>query len=756
MKFTWLSGLKLSRKFMILGAITLVLVTVPFVAFFATSQQGVEFAERELSGFEPATRMLKVITLAQEHRGMSASALAGNETFIAALPAKRKENETAIMELDAVIQQMDAPELRELWGKTRQTWTKIADAVAGRNVSGTESFNEHSRLIENYFVQMDLILDHFGLSLDSKPDSYHLIQAAYGSIARLNEALGSLRGLGGSFLSRAALLRNESVASDDEASEASVGTTQAVDGGMSIAERTRLATMLADAHANLDVTVRRLNKTIAAAPALRASLQAPLAEAKASADEALALARREIIDAERLTMDAQDYFGKVTDAMAVQLRLSDLAVSTLGDTLRGTVSELRFNQIALTLFIVALMATGFLVSMFVMRTITGPVTYLQEVMEKLRGGDSTVRANLTTSDEVGLLAQQFDRMVDEREAIAARIQRENEQLNESVLVLLQGVAKLAQRDLTAKVPVAEDVTGAVSDALNLLSRETAKVLKQVTDISADVSGASLKVKEQSDTVLATAEVERQQVERTAEELRVASQAMERIEQLAQSANRAADNAIKTAQSALSTVNATVGGINSTRDTIRETEKRIKRLGERSQEISGVVGLINTIAERTHILALNASMHAASAGEAGRGFAVVAEEVQRLAENARQATGQIATLVNNIQVETVDTVNTMNAAITQVVDGSRLAEQAGQQMQLTQQTTAELVESVRQIAFSSQEQAKISAELLNRAGDIRKSTEQTSLKLNEQAEQTSNLVEYARALLGAVRVFKLPA
>jgi len=266
----------------------------------------------------------------------------------------------------------------------------------------------------------------------------------------------------------------------------------------------------------------------------------------------------------------------------------------------------------------------------------------------------------------------------------------------------------------------------------------------------------MKVKEQSDAVRATAEVEREQVIRTAEELKVAADGMSRIEELARAANVAADNAIKTTQSALATVSATVGGINATRDTIRETEKRIKRLGERSQEISSVVGIINTIAERTHILALNAAMHAASAGEAGRGFAVVAEEVQRLAESSRQATAQIATLVNNIQVETVDTVNTMNSAISQVVEGSKLAEQAGEQMKLTQATTSELVDSVRQIASSSQEQAQISADLLNRSGEIRKSTEMTSKELTEQAGQTENLVEYARALLSSVRVFTLPA
>ena len=114
-----------------------------------------------------------------------------------------------------------------------------------------------------------------------------------------------------------------------------------------------------------------------------------------------------------------------------------------------------------------------------------------------------------------------------------------------------------------------------------------------------------------------------------------------------------------------------------REIIRETEKRIKRLGERSQEITGAVNLINTIAERTHILALNARMHAASAGEAGRGFAVVADEVQRLAESSRAATSDIASMVNAIRVETVDTVDTMNRVIVQVAEGTRLAQEAGQ-------------------------------------------------------------------------------
>jgi methyl-accepting chemotaxis protein len=206
---------------------------------------------------------------------------------------------------------------------------------------------------------------------------------------------------------------------------------------------------------------------------------------------------------------------------------------------------------------------------------------------------------------------------------------------------------------------------------------------------------------------------------------------------------------------MTTVTSTVNGINSIRENVHETEKRIKRLGERSQEISRAVNLINSISERTHILALNASMHAASAGEAGRGFAVVADEVQRLAENARDATSQIATLVSNIQVETADTVGTMSKVITQVVEGSKLAEEAGLQMERTKDTTEELVESVREIARKSVNQARITNVLKGRAEQIKESTQKTSMQLQEQNVQTGRLVEFAKGLLKAVQVFKLP-
>jgi len=317
------------------------------------------------------------------------------------------------------------------------------------------------------------------------------------------------------------------------------------------------------------------------------------------------------------------------------------------------------------------------------------------------------------------------------------------------------VGAIAQRDLTIKAPVTEDITGPLGDALNYLTDETAKVMNNVVRIAGEVASVSNQVKSQSDTVLSIAADERREVAQSAVELNEASVAMLDIAKLALSCNEAAGKAIKNTDKAQETVLGTVQGITSIRDTIRETEKRIKRLGERSQEIGAVVTIINGIAERTHILALNASMHAASAGEAGRGFAVVANEVQKLAENAREATQQISGLVNNIQVETADTVTNMNDAITQVVRGTTLAQQAGNEMRETRDTTAELVQLVQQIADSSKIQAETSQRLQERSVQIQKASEETFQQLQEQGKQTDRLVGFSGNLVETVGVFKLP-
>lgn len=404
----------------------------------------------------------------------------------------------------------------------------------------------------------------------------------------------------------------------------------------------------------------------------------------------------------------------------------------------------------------AAMVLGLVVMLLLARGLTRPIDRLQQALQKLHAGDYSVRTRLTGGDELSQLGEQLDRLLDERLEQLNRQALENDKLNDSVVEIMQAMSLVAgTKDLSIKVPVTEDVTGTISDAMNMLTAETARVLGKVVDVSNEVSAASTQVQHNAESAMAAASRSQEEVETAATELLHTAQVMTQLAQTAQRAQDSAEQSVRTTRQALSTVDKTVSGINESRDLIRETEKRIKRLGERSQEITQVVGLINSIAERTGILALNASMQATSAGEAGRGFAIVADEVKRLSENAREATREIAMLVSSIQSETSETVLAMNNAISRVVDVSRLADQAGAEMQGTRQASDDLAAHVRSMATTSVEQARLGQTLQARAQSIQQSSRDTSSQLAQQTEAIAKLVGYAQALLREVRIFKLP-
>ena len=281
---------------------------------------------------------------------------------------------------------------------------------------------------------------------------------------------------------------------------------------------------------------------------------------------------------------------------------------------------------------------GSLLALFTTRHITNATGQLASTVAKVAAGDSSARSEVKSGDELEDLSSAFDTMVAERVAALAQKEKESEAVNNSFIEVMRAVSKLSRGDLTVKAPVREDITGALADAINSMTESTAKTLAGVTGVSNEVRSAS---QDGRDTVLSTAK-----------------------------------------------------GMNEIRGTIQETGKRIKRLGERSQEITGIVKLIDDIAERTSVLALNANMQAAMAGEAGRGFRVVADEVQRLAERSKEATDQIAKLVTNIQSETNDTMATMDRAIGEVVKGGELAEKAAAQVTHLDELGGTLLESMQ--------------------------------------------------------------
>ncbi|NOQ35990.1 MAG: HAMP domain-containing protein [Methylococcaceae bacterium] len=406
--------------------------------------------------------------------------------------------------------------------------------------------------------------------------------------------------------------------------------------------------------------------------------------------------------------------------------------------------------IAIVPLVIILVLWGVVVS-----GIIKPVSNLQTVINDIAAGNLDTRVDASSKDEIGNLANAFDSLLDERVTSLAKTEYDHQQLNSSIISLLRSVSALSQKDLTIKVPVAEDMTGAVSDSINLLTQEMAEILTGVANISARVNTTSVEVKQQSANVMLYADNQRKEIEETLSELNTAVNTMIKIAKFSKVTNKESEKTMISTKSAEEAVSETIESINGIRDIIRETEKRIKRLGERSQEITGVVNIINNIAERTHVLSLNAGMQAASAGEAGKGFMVVANEVQRLAESSREATEKISTLVKNIQVDTSDTMKTMNTVISQVVDGTQRAEEAGERMKESRAITESLVISVKKIALTTIAQLDVGKSLKEHAQNIQTSTIKTNEQLQQQSKLSDDLVQNAEELIVKVNVFKLP-
>jgi methyl-accepting chemotaxis protein len=727
-KVSLFSRMLLWQKFVILGTIALFLVMLPFGFYIAQTEKEINTAVTETKGIPPIQTLLELVRLLQKHRGLSARLLTGDASVAPEREATKLAANKTVVDLGVIIRDIPSPKIIEDWESITARWRKLQNQVDKKEITAPESFQEHINVIEDYLALNDKVADQFGLTLESDAKNYFMIQAFVYANPALTETLGKMRALGSGLL---------------VAKQASP------------AELQRLSGLL-----DLTITQRRialnaLEKVFAIDPAIKTELEALTKEAGDNYKIAVELTQKEILNASQLTYPPKDYFDTYTKTIDSYSKRNEKGMQILNDLLLNKANTLREREIIIISSLLGLLLIGSVFTIFIIRSITKPVTHLVNVMQKLAAGDNAVRSNLETFDELGLLGRQFDTMIDQRELVNDTIQKENETLNSSIITLLQAVAKLSQKDLTTKVPVSEDVTGLIADALNLLATETSKVLNRVVQLADNVATVSQKVKTQSDSVIQVASEEKIEVEQSNAELNNASEAMLGVAKLAVSCNEAAEKAIKNTDKAQETVLDTVQGITAIRDTIRETEKRIKRLGERSQEIGGVVNLINNIAERTHILALNASMHAASAGEAGRGFAVVANEVQRLAENSREATSKIAALVNNIQVETADTVITMNEAIGQVVRGTDLAQQAGNEMRATRETTAELVQLVQRIAADSNAQVLTTQRLQERALQIAKSTEDTFEQLEEQGLQTTQLVELSNSLVESISVFTLP-
>ena len=349
-------------------------------------------------------------------------------------------------------------------------------------------------------------------------------------------------------------------------------------------------------------------------------------------------------------------------------------------------------------------------------------------------------------------AADSQRLESERQEQDAK--RVNDANQAAILRLMNELQIVAEGDLTQEATVTEDITGAIADSVNYTVEELRSLVGNVQRTAAQVAQTTADVDATSTELLAASKEQLHEIRETGQSVLEMAGRINDVSVQAQESARVARQSLRAAETGLTAVQDAIGGMNSIRDQIQETSKRIKRLGESSQEIGEITELISDITEQTNVLALNAAIQAASAGDAGRGFSVVAEEVQRLAERSADATRQIAALVKAIQTDTQDAIGAMERSTQGVVQGARLSDNAGTALTEIDRVSRSVADLIEQISDSASREAGLANEVAQNIQHIFAVTEQTGEGTRVTAGQVRELSRMAEELRQSVSRFKI--
>jgi twitching motility protein PilJ len=382
-----------------------------------------------------------------------------------------------------------------------------------------------------------------------------------------------------------------------------------------------------------------------------------------------------------------------------------------------------------------------------------PVKDLTDFSERVGTGDYRARFETDAKDDFGLIADNLNRTM-EKASRAVNNMEAQESLQKSVTDFLTITSQIARGDLTLRGKVTADALGNVVDSVNYMLDNFAKVLERVRKAAIDVSSNANEILVSSEEMSRGATQQDQEITNTSSAVEELTVSMKQVSNNAEASAEAARRALDAAEQGNRAVRDTLEGMQRIRASVQATAKKIKSLGDRSLEISEIINVINDITEQTNLLALNAAIEAARAGEAGRGFAVVADEVRKLAEHSRSATKDIAALIKAIQAETNEAVVVMEEGTREVEVGAKLADEAGKALAAISSVVRQSAELVQEISLASKQQVRGTEGVANAMQIISNITRQTSQGARQTARTVETMVKLSEQLNEALSQFRI--
>jgi methyl-accepting chemotaxis protein len=741
--------LKVATKLLII--VVAMAIPIVFATWLFVRETNIPLAatQNELRGMTYVDPLGELFNDINMHRARSAAALfgvAGQEALLEPIAAEVNADFAVIEKLTA--EQGDPYGLAPMLGDLKNKF----QAVRQRGLEGVtpeESLARHMEMALAVNEIRTTTAERSELLLDPVLETFHLMSIAVIELAEIRFNVGLLRyhdvkhhAKGVSLLEHGeARAEIELLRREMDALRRDVKVIKEVDSPLG----TALEAPLEAAIGGFERYVARFEEYANTAAAAAEARQ------RVGQNDVLPAVEQTAVSAASVDRLIQEGLGALSGFITFQEQVETALESELTDR-AAAIREEQMLEIGIGL-VGLLLSIG--LSWWVTRSITTPVKGMMALFSAIGMGDFKARVAANSTDELGMLGKSLNAMLDNIMGLM-QSRDERDQMQQSIQKLLEEVSGVADGDLTAEAEVTADMTGAIADSFNQMITELRKVIGQVQGATVRVSTSAQQLQATTNALAEGSERQAMQIIDTSAAVEEMAASIGQVSENAASSAAVAEQSRANADQGAKAVSRTIEGMSSIRDQVQETAKRIKRLGESSQEVGEIVQLIGDIADRTSILALNASIQAAMAGEAGRGFAVVAEEVERLADRATDATKRISTLIKTTQSETAEAVAAMEDTTREVVKGSELANEAGVALTEIKTVSDRLAQLIQAISDASHQQSKGSEQVAKAMGEISENTRKTATATKDTAVSIGSLAVLSGELNSSMARFKLPS